>query len=118
MKRIKVDRVTQINEDVVLEPGDTIEVLAERGKTATSEYNLAGNYTVVNYQGTNVVSFNDRTIILDPHGWWTKTTKRRMNQASEEHDLGYWVYQKNGQWYCDYDGRTIPFADSALILDR
>lgn len=117
---IEVNKYAEITESLALEPGDRIRVISEasKGKVGTSEYNLSGNNTVINYRGTNVVTFNKDTIVLDPNGWWTKTTKRRMNQASDEHGLGYWVYQKQGQWYVDYDGRTIPFNGSLVILDR
>jgi len=66
---------------------------------------------VINYQNTNIITFDSRTIILDPHGWWTRTTKRRMNQASDQHRLGFWVYQTDGRWYVDYDGRTKKTSD-------
>jgi len=115
MKPITVDRETQINRTAILEPGDQIIVESKRN-TYTSH--KSGGNIVVTYQGTNVVTFNDKTIILDPNGWWTKTTKRRMNQASEEYDLGYWVYQKTGQWYVDYKGKTHRFESGVVVLDR
>lgn len=111
-----VTRPVQITESVSLQPGDKIEVVSESRNTTSKT--VAGNNTIITYQGTNVVTFNNDTIILDPNGWWTKTTKRRMNQTSDEHNLGYWVYQKRGLWYVDYRGKTIPFNDGSIILDR
>jgi hypothetical protein len=34
-----------------------------------------------------------------------------MNQASNQFGLGYQVYQKDWQWYVDFDGQTIDFHD-------
>lgn len=115
MMTYTVDREIKINEDTTLYPGQEIELVETMVSTDISQ--KAGN-TIMSYRGTNVVSFNDKNINLDPNGWWTKTTKRRMNQASEEYNLGYWVYQKRGQWYVDYKDKTIPFNDGPVMLDR
>lgn len=53
------------------------------GKTAGTE--------VVDYK-TTIVSFTDETITLNTGGWWSRSTKIRMNQASQQFDLGYRVY--------------------------
>ncbi len=55
--------------------------------------------TRVTYHTTNVVTFDTDKITLRTGGWPTKTTKLRMNQASEQFDLGYRVYQKDFDWY-------------------
>lgn len=117
----KAMRQMRTGEDVVgftIYDDDSGMTVYKESVPNTTELSLAGNTTVISYRNTPVVTFNDTTIILDPNGWWTKTTKRRMNQASEQHDLAYWVYQKQGKWYVDYRGRTIAFNGSALILDR
>jgi hypothetical protein len=48
----------------------------------------------------------------------TKTTKLRMNQASNQFSLGYRVYQKDKKWYAEFKGRDIPFDGSSLVLKR
>ena len=66
--------------------------------------------TVVQYRGTLVVSFDDDTIELDSGGWRTVTTKLRMNQASNQYDLGYQVFQKDFEWFVTLpDGTTVDF---------
>ena len=45
-------------------------VLAEDGKTK------------VVYYDTAIVTFDKDAIILDTGGWWTRSTKTRMNQAN------------------------------------
>ena len=73
--------------------------------------------TIIRYHNTDVVSFNDKDVILNTGGWKTATTKTRMNQASNQFGLGYQVSQKKGDWFVDYKGKTIPFNDSVLTLE-
>jgi hypothetical protein len=77
-----------------------------------------GEYQVVKYHYTPVVKFNRHEIVLDTGGWATVTTKLRMNQASNQYDLGYQVYQKNYDWFVDYKGETIKFKGEGIILTR
>lgn len=74
--------------------------------------------THVTYHQTRVVSFDHDKIVLDTGGWKTATTKARMNQASNEYNLGYRVYQKDFEWFVAYKGQTIPFGGSRVVLLR
>lgn len=74
-------------------------------------------YTYVQYHQTDVVKFNAKNIVLNSGGWLTATTKKRMNQTSEQHNLGYKVYAKSGKWFVDFKGGTIDFCDG-LTLTR
>jgi hypothetical protein len=87
------------------------------GKTAT-KVKVSGSELVIEYHETEVVKANDCFIILNTGGWFTVTTKTRMNQASNEFSLGYSVYQKKGFWYVDYKGKTYLFNDEVLTLER
>ena len=69
----------------------------------------------VRYHSTDVVVFDEKAITLNSGGWLTVTTKTRMNQASRQFDLGYHVFQKNSDWFVDYNGKTIPFEDGLTI---
>jgi hypothetical protein len=73
--------------------------------------------TKVYYHSTPVVSFNPEKIILDSGGWHTSTTKKRMNQVSDEFNLDFKVWQKDYSWYVDYKGKTLPFQ-SGMELKR
>jgi len=73
---------------------------------------------IVKYHNTEVVRFNKKRIKLDTGGYDTKTTRRRMNQASNEFKLGYRVYTKNGETLVDFDGLTIRFTGNVLELER
>ena len=77
------------------------------------------NFTFVQYHDTRVVTFNDNIIILNTGGYFSSTTKTRMNQTSNQFDLGYKVYQKNFEWFVDFKDETFEFTNNNdLILDR
>ena len=77
-----------------------------------------GEATKVFYHDTSVVTFDQHTITLNTGGWNTSTTKKRMNQTSSVYGLNFQVYQKNFAFYCDYNGKEIPFEDSIMVLTR
>jgi len=57
--------------------------------------------TRVTYHMTEVFTFNHRTreVSLNTGGWFTVTTKQRMNMMSEELNLGFGISQVRGNWY-------------------
>jgi hypothetical protein len=76
-----------------------------------------------------VVSFSADYVILRTGGWNTVTTKARMNQASNQFNLGYCVNQTNFIWYVSTWERnaqtgvimsktSAPFKGSKIIIDR
>ena len=73
------------------------------------------NVLIVAYHNTPVVKVTDKEIILNTGGWYTATTKRRMNQASLSYGLGFAVSQVNFSWYVDYKGEVIPFEDNMKL---
>ena len=77
-----------------------------------------GDTITVYYHDTAVVSVTPDKIILDTGGWWTPTTKTRMNQTSHQFNLGYWVSQKNWEWYIQYNGQVIPYVLPTMKLKR
>ncbi len=71
------------------------------------------------YQGTRVVHvYPSGEIRLDTGGWKTSTTKRRMNQASTQYNLGFRVLQKNFNWFVRFDGKDIPFDNQRLWISK
>ena len=85
--------------------------------TITKELGIGSeDYMVVRYWNTDIVKFNNERIILNTGGWSTVTTKLRMNQASNQFGLGYNVYQKDFNWFVEYQGKTIPFNTQRLTL--
>ena len=67
------------------------------------------------YHNTIVVEVTEDNITLRCGGWYTDTTKRRMNQASLQYQLGIHVYQVNYTWYVGYNGEVIPYEDNMII---
>ena len=80
------------------------------GKTATSIFTENG-FTYVVYHSTPVVKYNHEKIILNSGGWYTNTTKTRMNQTSNQFGLGFRVWQVNFGWKVDFNGQTVDFVD-------
>ena len=72
---------------------------------------------------TTIVRYNPFTskVILNTGGWYTVTTKRRMNEIFNEHMIPLQVFQKDFEWYVyrvDKD-ETISFCDNMEInFDR
>ena len=86
------------------------------GKTATKVYLDAEN-THVRYHSTVVVRFGKGTVELNSGGWRTRTTKMRMNQTSNQYDLGFQVFQNDSEWFVSFKGETLDFQDR-MILQR
>lgn len=55
-----------------------------------------------------VVAHEDGTVTLNSGGWRTSTTARAMNQASNEHKLGFTVFQRNRKWFVRTTVRRTP----------
>lgn len=83
-------------------------------KYATAVYENNG-YMVVKYHKTEIVQFNSEEITLNSDGWYTATTKRRMNEVSETFNLGYHVFSKKSKWYVNFKDETIEFVDSMVL---
>ena len=85
------------------------------GKVATTVYTEDGSTRVI-YHETRVVQFNADLIVLDSGGWRTSTTKTRMNQTSQEYSLGYFVFQKDFDWFVRFEGKTFDFEDGMEVV--
>ena len=87
------------------------------GTHETSIYHTDYGDTVVQYHNTQVVRFNTDEIVLNSGGWHTVTTKLRMNQASYQFGLGFYVHQRQFEWFVTNGNRTYSFNDG-MILGR
>ena len=90
---------------------------------ATSIRTDSDGYTCVRYHQTDVVRFKvwfkGERIILNTGGWFTATTKLRMNQAANQFGLGFRVYQKNHEWFVSLrDGRVLQFTDGIDLAQQ
>jgi hypothetical protein len=78
-----------------------------------------GERTYVRYHNTNVVEFDSLWITLNNGGYFTTTTKTRMNQTSRQFNLGFNVYQRDYVWYVDLpSGDTIEMNKYKLTFPR
>ena len=87
------------------------------GKTATTAARDEKGNLLVTYHSTVVVKASHNGILLNTGGWKTATTKTRMNQASNQYDLGYRVFQKDYEWFVTYQGETLPFIGKTIWLE-
>jgi hypothetical protein len=70
------------------------------------------------YRGTPVARKAGNVITLQTGGWFSRTTKVRMNQFSHHFVNGsFGVYQKNYQWFVDVKGQTLPFNGSSITFE-
>jgi len=76
-----------------------------------------GKDICVVYHSTCIVQFNDDTITLRTGGYDTVTTRRKMNQASRQFGLGYYVQRDKGVTYV---GNRIGRVEleNVMMLDR
>ncbi len=86
-----------------------------RGNTSISTDD--NGITSVQYHKTKVVMFDTDRIILNSGGWLTTTTKTRMNQTSNQFNLGFKVFQAKGNWFVTFQDVTVDFQDYT-VLDR
>jgi hypothetical protein len=69
-----------------------------------------GIKTAIRYHDTDVVTIYSDCVVLNTGGWFTVTTKRRMNQASKEYNLGFSVWSKQGRWFVTKDNYSYAFG--------
>lgn len=86
-------------------------------RTAWTGNNDAGR---VIYHSTAIVVWDADMIRLDTGGRFSVTTKRKMNQASHQFNLGFGVRQRNGVWFIDLDecGEVLKFSGDAVTFNR
>ena len=66
---------------------------------------------------------NDTTLVLDTGGWFTRSTKDRMNQALNQYGIGGYVSggcdtrstEHKGDWELTINGWVIPFNNTDAL---
>jgi len=77
------------------------------------------NMTGVKLYNSIVLRFDDDVIELNTEGFFTLLTRTRMNQASNQFKLGYWIEEdENGEWFARYKGKKVLFDGESLTLQR
>lgn len=68
--------------------------------------------TSVVYHSTAIVTFTANSVTLRSGGYETVTTKRKMNQAANQFNLGFSVVQRDFDWFVTLpNGIETPFRD-------
>jgi hypothetical protein len=79
-------------------------------KSANTEVISCTHVSDVFLHGNLIARIGETWIELFDGGWRTATTKSRLNAILAEHGCpGEYVFQKNYQWFINYNGATIPF---------
>jgi hypothetical protein len=89
-----------------------------RGVATSIRTDIFKQMTYIRYHNTDVVTFDNLKIILNTGGWFTNTTKTRMNQAANQFNLGFKVFQKNGYWYVQLDNGVVLDYKDGMEFDR
>lgn len=71
-------------------------------KIFTNEHGI----TVIKYHDTEIVKFNNDYFVINFGGFDTVTTRRKMNQASNQFNLGFSIFRRKGITYMQ-NGRDI-----------
>lgn len=75
---------------------------------------------IVTYYKTQIVKVFSKSIELDNGGYITHTTKKKMNQVSEQLDLGFKVFQRGLEWFVSLPNsdKSIPFQNGKVTFNR
>ena len=75
----------------------------------------------VKYHSTDVVTVDNKRgeVTLNTGGWFTPTTKVRMNQTANAYGLGFNVYQKDFNWFVEKaNGQVIEFESNSVTFQN
>jgi len=79
-------------------------------KLANTEVVACSNVSDVYLHGNLIARIGETWIELFDGGWQSVTTKSRLNAILSEFGIaGECVFQKNFNWFVNYNGSPIPF---------
>ena len=83
------------------------------------EFNDSTNCSSVFLHGHNIATFdhNLKAVKVSSCGWQTVTTKSRLNAILSEVKYGCSVFQKNFDWFVNYQDETASFYDGMILID-
>ena len=62
-----------------------------------------------------VYDHNTQALKLNTGGWYSVTTKSRLNAILQGLIVGASVFQKNFDWYLNYNNQTVDFWDGMIL---
>ncbi len=83
------------------------------------EYNSSTDCSTVVLHRTAIAVYdhNNEALKLNSGGYTTNTTKSRLNAILSEIFVGACVYQKNWDWFFNYNNQTHDFIDGMIITE-
>jgi hypothetical protein len=79
-------------------------------KSANTSVVNADGILVVQLHGNKIAEIGENWIQLFDGGWQSNTTKSRLNAILSENGLpGEGIFQKNFEWFLNFQGNAIPF---------
>ena len=83
------------------------------------EYNESTNCSTIVLHRTAIAVYdhNTQALKLNTGGWHSVTTKSRLNAILSEIFVGACVYQKNFNWFFNYNNQTHDFIDGMIITE-
>lgn len=82
---------------------------------------IEGNNIKINFYGTDIVNINkknNKNIITLSTNTFKESTKKRMNAASKEYNLGYEIKKVKNSWQINFQDEIIPFTESPITLKQ
>ena len=83
------------------------------------EYNNNTNCSTIVLHRTAIAVYdhNTQAVKLNTGGWYSNTTKSRLNAILSEVKYGCSVFQKQWNWYVSFRGQTQDFVDGMILID-
>ena len=83
------------------------------------DYNSNTNCSTVVLHRTAIAVYdhNTQALKLNTGGYTTNTTKSRLNAILQELIAGASVFQKNFDWYLNYNNQTVDFWDNMILVN-
>ena len=79
-------------------------------KKDNTEVITCSHVTDVFLHGNLIARIGETWMELFDGGWQSNTTKSRLNALLQAHGCdGEYIFQKNFEWFINYQGSTIPF---------
>lgn len=104
----------QMVNQAVLDHGECLNPKKDPSKRNTLTYELSDGTKIIRYHWTDVIEMKpDGRVIIKTNGYDTVTTRRRINDASQEYKLFLNAYQSNWVTYIN----NIPVFDGMVFLD-
>jgi len=78
-------------------------------------YSPERDASYVYLHGNHIATIGDTFVEMYTCGYYTNTTKSRLNAILSEHGNGARVYQKRGEWFVSDNGVTVPFTEGMVL---